>query len=140
MSEAVYARIRANPKFRQLVESRGRLAWTLASIVLVLFYALVLTIAFAPGVIGSRVAPGSTLSVGIAAGLFQFVFFWLLTALYVSKANTTYDTLTSEVVQDAVAAEVAASRETATKEALAAETVVAVVHERPREASGGARR
>lgn len=139
MSEAVYARIRANPKFRQLVESRGRLAWTLASIVLVLFYALVLTIAFAPGVIGSRVAPGSTLSVGIAAGLFQFVFFWLLTALYVSKANTTYDTLTSEVVQDAVAAEVAANRDAAVKEALAA-TVVTALQERPREASGGARR
>lgn len=139
MSEAVYARIRANPKFRQLVESRGRLAWTLASIVLVGFYALVLTIAFAPGVIGSRVAPGSTLSVGIAAGLFQFVFFWLLTALYVSKANTSYDALTSEVVQDAVAAEVAANRDAAVKEALAA-TVVTAPQERPREASGGARR
>ncbi|MDC7789904.1 DUF485 domain-containing protein [Rhodoplanes tepidamans] len=135
MSEAVYARIRANPKFVQLVHRRGRLAWTLAAIVFVLFYALVLTIAFAPGVIGSRVAEGSTLSVGIAAGLFQFVLFWLLTALYVRKANTDYDALTNEVVEDAVAAAAAATRE-----AVAAEAAVAALRERAREASGGARR
>ncbi|RAI43012.1 DUF485 domain-containing protein [Rhodoplanes roseus] len=138
MNEAVYARIRANPKFVSLVERRGRLAWTLAAIVFVLFYALVLTIAFAPGVIGSRVAPGSTLSVGIAAGLFQFVFFWILTALYVRKANTDYDALTAEVVDDAVAADVAATREAATTAAPAA--AAAVTPPRLREASGGARR
>jgi uncharacterized membrane protein (DUF485 family) len=118
MSEAVYARIRKNPKFVELVARRGRLAWTLVSIVWVLFYALVLTIAFAPGVIGSRVAEGSTLSVGVAAGLFQFIFFWILTALYVRKANTQYDALTSEVVKDAVAAEVAATRDSAAQDAL----------------------
>jgi len=106
MSEAVYARIRANSKFAQLVARRGRLAWWLAGIVFVLFYALVLMIAFAPSVIGERVAPGSTLSVGVAAGLFEFVFFWLLMAYYVSKANSDFDALTAEIVDDAVSAEV----------------------------------
>ncbi|NVO13034.1 MAG: DUF485 domain-containing protein [Rhodoplanes sp.] len=104
MSEAVYARIRANPKFVELVTRRGRLAWALAWVVWVLFYALVLTVAFAPTVIGMRVMEGSTLSVGIAAGLFQFVFFWILTAFYVNKANTDYDALTAEVIEDALAA------------------------------------
>jgi uncharacterized membrane protein (DUF485 family) len=104
MSEAVYARIRVNPKFVQLVTRRSRLAWVLAWIVWVLFYALVLTVAFAPTVIGMRVTEGSTLSVGIAAGLFQFVFFWLLMAFYVNKANTDYDALATEVIEDALAA------------------------------------
>jgi cation/acetate symporter len=106
MSEKVYARIRKNPKFVQLVARRSRLAWWLSAIVLVLFYGLVLTVAFAPNVIGLRVANGSTLTVGVAAGLFQFIFFWLLTAYYVRKANTDFDALTAEVVKDAVAAEV----------------------------------
>lgn len=105
MSEEVYARIRANPKFKELVERRGRLAWTLSGIVWVLFFALVLTVAFAPNVIGLRVADGSTLTLGVAAGLFQFVFFWLLTAYYVYKANTEFDALTAEVVKDAIATE-----------------------------------
>lgn len=106
MSETVYARIRANSKFTQLVARRGRLAWWLAGIVFVLFYALVLMIAFAPSVIGERVAPGSTLSVGVAAGLFEFVFFWLLMAYYVGKANSDFDALTAEIVDDAVSTEI----------------------------------
>jgi len=101
MNEAVYARIRANPKFVQLVARRSRLAWWLAAIVLVLFYALVLTVAFAPRIIGLRLAEGSTLTFGVAAGLFQFVFFWLLTAYYVHRANTEFDALTSEVIEEA---------------------------------------
>ena len=103
MSEEVYARIRANPKFVELVHRRGRLAWTLSGIVWVLFFALVLTVAFAPNVIGLRVADGSTLTVGVAAGLFQFVFFWLLTAYYVYKANTEFDALTADMLKDAIA-------------------------------------
>lgn len=105
MSEEVYARIRANPKFVHLVHRRGRLAWLLSGIVFVLFYALVLTVAFAPNVIGLRIADGSTLTFGVAAGLFQFVFFWLLTAYYVHKANTEFDALTADIVKDAIATE-----------------------------------
>ena len=110
MNEEICARIRANPKFVQLVQQRGRLAWLLSGIVFVLFYALVLTVAFAPDVIGLRVADGSTLTFGVAAGLFQFVFFWLLTAYYVHKANTEYDALTAEIVKDAIATEQTAKK------------------------------
>jgi len=110
MSDEVYARIRANPKFKRLIHQRGRLAWVLSGIVWVLFYALVLTVAFAPNVIGLRVADGSTLTFGVAAGLFQFVFFWLLTAYYVHKANTEFDALTAEIVGDAIATEEAVKK------------------------------
>lgn len=105
MSNAVYARIRENPKFWELVKRRSKLAWTLSAIVLVLFYGVVLLVAFAPGVMGQRVSAGSTLTVGVAAGLFMFVFFWLLTALYVRKANTEYDAMTAEIVTEATKGE-----------------------------------
>ena len=101
MSEAVYARIRSSRNW-----SRGAAGWLGGLPLFVLFYALVLMIAFAPSVIGERVAPGSTLSVGVAAGLFEFVFFWLLMAYYVRKANSDFDALTAEIVDDAVSAEV----------------------------------
>jgi len=100
MNQSLYARIRANPKFQELVARRGRLAWTLSAIVLVLFYGLVLIVAFKPALIGERVTEGSTLTVGVAAGLFMFVFFWLLTALYVRKANGAFDELTRQIVQE----------------------------------------
>jgi cation/acetate symporter len=108
MSSAMYERMRSNPKFQELVRTRGRFAWTLSTIVLVGFYGFVMVVAFAPAVLARPVAEGSALTIGIAAGLFIFVSFWLLTALYVRRANSQFDALTAEVVKEARDAEHAA--------------------------------
>jgi cation/acetate symporter len=97
----MYERMRGNPKFRQLVNTRGRYAWTLALVVLTLFYGFVMVVAFMPASLGQPVAPGSQLTVGVAVELFMFVLFWVLTALYVRRANTEFDALAKEVIQDA---------------------------------------
>ena len=97
----MYERMRANPKFRQLVSTRGRFAWTLAVVVLTMFYGFVMTVAFNPQILGQPIAEGSMLTVGVAAELFMFIFFWLLTALYVRRANTEFDALSKEVVNEA---------------------------------------
>ncbi len=101
MSSAMYERMRANPKFQELVARRGRFAWTLAAIVLVMFYGFVLTVAFNPTSLGKPVSEGSMLTVGVAVELFMFIFFWILTALYVKRANSEFDALTQEVVKEA---------------------------------------
>lgn len=101
MSSAMYERMRANPKFGELVARRGRFAWTLAIIVLTMFYGFVLTVAFNPTVLGQPVAEGSMLTIGVAAELFMFIFFWVLTAYYVKRANSEFDALTQEVVKEA---------------------------------------
>jgi cation/acetate symporter len=100
MSSETYERIRSNPKFQELVSRRSRLAWTLSAIVLVGFYGFVMVVAFAPSLVGLRIG-GSTLTVGVAAGLTMFVAFWLLTALYVRRANGQFDALTAEIIADA---------------------------------------
>jgi cation/acetate symporter len=107
MSSAMYERMRSNPKFQQLVTTRGRFAWTLAITVLVVFYGFVLVVAFQPTLLGASVSEGSHLTVGVVAGLSIFVSFWLLTALYVRRANGAFDALTAEIVQDARRAEAA---------------------------------
>lgn len=81
MSSAMYEHMRTNPKFHELVTRRGRFAWTLAIIVLTMFYGYVLTIAFNPTALGRPVAEGSMLTVGVAVELFMFIFFWVLTAV-----------------------------------------------------------
>lgn len=101
MSSAMYERMRANPKFRELVARRGRFAWTLAIVVLTMFYGFVMIVAFNPGALGQPIAEGSKLTVGVAAELFMFIFFWVLTAVYVRRANTEFDALTQEVVKEA---------------------------------------
>ena len=98
---AVYARIRRNPRFAELVSKRQGFATLLSVIVLTIFYGFFMVVAFTPNVIGRRLSEGSYLTVGIAAELFMFIFFWLLTALYVKRANGEFDAITAEIVRDA---------------------------------------
>lgn len=101
MSTSVYAHIRRNPRFAELVEKRTRFAAILSGIVLAVFYGFVLLVAFAPDLIGTRLVDGSNLTFGIAAGLFQFVFFWILTLVYVRRANGEFDDINNEIVRAA---------------------------------------
>ncbi|MDP3538382.1 MAG: DUF485 domain-containing protein [Azonexus sp.] len=101
MSSAMYERMRANPKFQELVTRRGRYAWTLAFIVLSMFYGFVMVVAFNPVALGQPVSEGSMWTVGVVVELFMFVFFWVLTALYVRRANSEFDALTQEIVKEA---------------------------------------
>lgn len=101
MSSAMYERMRANPKFLELVSRRERFAWTLAAIVLTMFYGFVMVVAFSPASLGKPITEGSMVTVGVAVELFMFIFFWLLTALYVRRANTEFDAMTQEIVKEA---------------------------------------
>ncbi len=101
MSISMYAHIRRNPRFAELVAKRTRFATRLAAVVLVIFYGFVLTVAFAPDVIAMRLFEGSNLTLGIALGLFQFVLFWVLTLVYVRRANGEFDDINNEIVRAA---------------------------------------
>ena len=101
MSSSMYAHIRRNPRFAELVSKRTRFAGTLAAIVLIVFYGFVLLVAFAPEVIGTRLFEGSNLTFGILAGLLQFVFFWILTLVYVRRANGEFDDINKELIKAA---------------------------------------
>ena len=101
MSSAIYASIRRNPRFAELVARRTRFATVLAIAVLAIFYGFVLLVAFAPELIAVRLVEGSNLTFGIAAGLFQFAFFWILTFAYVRRANGEFDALNKEIVNAA---------------------------------------
>lgn len=113
MSSAMYERMRSNPKFQHLVRTRGRFAWTLAITVLAAFYGFVMLVAFRPAFLGTPVREGASLTWGVAFGSTIFVSFWLLTALYVRRANTEFDALTEEIVREARTAEHAAGNQEA---------------------------
>jgi len=109
MSSAMYERMRSNPKVQQLVATRGRFAAVLSIIVLVVFYSFAMLVAFQPTLLGQAVAQGSMLTIGVALGLGMFVSFWVLTAIYVRRANGEFDALTAEIVAEARTAEAKAS-------------------------------
>ena len=101
MSGEMYESMRVNPKFQELVQKRGRFAWTLATIVLVLFYGFVLMVAFSPATLGQPLTEGGMLTVGVAVELSLFIFFWVLSFVYVKRANGEFDNLTQEIIKQA---------------------------------------
>ncbi len=103
MSSEMYDRIRENPKFKELVSKRERLAWTLTGIVLVLFFGLFMTVAFNPTVLAIRLGE-SFVTTGLLFGLFQFILFWVLTAVYVKRANSDFDALTEQLLRESMKA------------------------------------
>lgn len=100
MEPSAYARIRGNPKFQQLVRQRNGLARILTIAMLVIYLGFILLVAFGRGLLGTPVAEGSVMTVGIPVGLFVIVSAFVLTGIYVWKANTTFDDLNGEVLRD----------------------------------------
>jgi uncharacterized membrane protein (DUF485 family) len=93
-------RIRANPKFQQLVRSRSRLAWTLTATVLGAYYLFMLVVAFFPQWLHAPLGEGRALTVGIPVAAAIIVLSWLLTGWYVRSANTRFDALSKELLED----------------------------------------
>ena len=99
MSQDIHRRVEADPAFQQLVQRRGRLALSLSIVVLGCYYAFMAVVAFAPGVLSQPLFAGSTLTWGVPVGAALIIGSWLLTGLYVRRANGEFDQLTREIVE-----------------------------------------
>ena len=95
----VIGRVRNSPDFSRLIAERGRFAWTLAIIMVVIYFSFILCVAFAPGLMSIQLGRGLTLGfpLGIAVMLSAIV----LTGIYVVRANGEFDDLTRRIVADA---------------------------------------
>ena len=100
MEPAAYAKIRRNPKFVELVRQRSTLARNLAITMLVIYFGFILLVAFAKDFLGMPIGEGSVTTIGIPIGLFVIVSAFVLTGIYVHKANTTFDDLNNEILEE----------------------------------------
>ncbi|MCW2248819.1 uncharacterized membrane protein (DUF485 family) [Azospirillum fermentarium] len=101
MSEAVYDRVLANPKFAQLTARRNRFSVLLAVVMLGIYYAFVLTVAFNPKLLSLPWSEGLTLTIGLVAGFCITVACIVSTGIYVARANSEFDRLTRELIEEA---------------------------------------
>jgi uncharacterized membrane protein (DUF485 family) len=87
--------IMANPKYQELVQKRGRFAWILSIIVIVVYYSFVLIVAFDPKLLAIKLYGVTTLAipVGVAIIIMSFV----LTGVYVKRANGEFDDMVAEI-------------------------------------------
>jgi uncharacterized membrane protein (DUF485 family) len=96
MDVTTLRRIEADPNYQKLVSERKSFGWTLAIITLIAYYGFIAIVAFAPGIIATRVA--GNITIGILIGLGLILGSILLTGIYVLRANSQYDDLTAAIV------------------------------------------
>jgi len=97
--EQTASRIRNNPKYAELVSKRSRFGWTLTIIMLVIYFGFILTIAYNKAFLASSLSGGVT-TVGFPIGVGVIISAIILTGIYVRRANSEFDELTKQLIED----------------------------------------
>lgn len=100
MSADSYNKVKHNPNFQMLVKRRSRWAWGLATIILLMYFAFILLIAFAPQWLAQPVVAGSVITIGIPIGVLVILVAFVLTGVYVHKANTDFDQMNQQILSE----------------------------------------
>ena len=96
----VVARIEANPQYQALKRRRNTLGWWLTLLMLLVYYGYIGLIAFDKELLARPLGTGVT-TLGIPIGIGVIVFTVLITGFYVRRANSEYDRLTAQILEDA---------------------------------------
>lgn len=100
MKDDLGDRIRANPKYQELVSKRNAYGWIMTILMLVVYYGYITLIAFNKEFLAQKLGTGVT-SVGIPLGLGVILFTVLITGIYIRRANTEFDALKEQVIKEA---------------------------------------
>ena len=100
MSDPVIEKIKSHPKYAQLKNKRNTFGWTLSILMLVVYYGYIALIAFDKAFLAQPIGAGVT-TLGIPLGMGVIVFTIVITGIYVARANSEYDALTKDILEDA---------------------------------------
>ncbi|MBI1206102.1 MAG: DUF485 domain-containing protein [Azospirillum sp.] len=99
MQQSNLDNILANPKFQELVEKRSSYAWSLSIAMLVIYFGFILIVAFGKSFLAQPIA-GGLMTIGIPLGIGVIVSAFVLTGLYVRRANGEFDDLNRQVLEN----------------------------------------
>ncbi len=98
MDKNLVDKIKNNASYKELVEKRSAFAWKMTIIMLVVYYAFILTIAFAPQVLG--ISMGGVTTIGIPVGIIIILFSFIMAGIYTRRANSEFDDLNKKLKKD----------------------------------------
>ena len=99
MSTDIAAKVRSNPKFAELVRKRNGLALTLTIAMLVIYFGFILLVGYAKPFLATPIG-ANLMTFGVPIGIGVIVGAFILTGIYVRKANAEFDTLTAQIVEE----------------------------------------
>ena len=102
MRHDMVEKVQNNPRFQELVARRNRFAWTMAIIVLAVYYTYILVIAFKPEVFATPISSDSVISIGIPIGAGIILMSWIMTGIYIRRANNDFDEITRQIKEEAL--------------------------------------
>jgi uncharacterized membrane protein (DUF485 family) len=100
MQQDLVHAIKSNPKYHELVSKRSKFAWLLAILMLVIYYTFILIIAFSGQILSRPLWDGAVATVGIPVGIGVILSAFLLTGIYIHRANAVFDKLTREIKEE----------------------------------------
>jgi len=99
MTKEQIEHVKNNPKYQKLVTERSKFAWTLSIIMLVVYYAFIMTIAFSPETLGTKIGSG-VMTIGIPVGIAIIFIAFILAGIYTRRANGEFEQLAKEVREE----------------------------------------
>jgi uncharacterized membrane protein (DUF485 family) len=97
-NDRLLERVQRDPDFHELVRRRSRLAWSLTALMILIYFGFVLTIAYNKVLLAQSLTGGVT-TVGIPVGIGVILSAFVLTGIYVVRANTVFDDLTKKIIE-----------------------------------------
>ena len=102
MSIDVVARIQANPKYQELKQKRSSFGWWLTLLMMVVYYGYIALIAWNKEFLSRPLfSDGSVPTIGVPIGMGVIIFTIIITGIYVRRANSEFDALTRDILEDA---------------------------------------
>jgi uncharacterized membrane protein (DUF485 family) len=97
---SIQSRIRQHPRFAELVGRRTRFAIVLSALVLIPYYSFMMIVAFKPELLRQSLGEGVTATLGWPVGAALIIGSWLLTGLYVRRANGEFDQINEQILKE----------------------------------------
>lgn len=101
MAQDLYEKVVAHPKFAELMTKRNRFALLLSAIVLGVYYTFVLVATMAPVRFAQPIGDDLTWCIGLVAGFVIQAFAFIMTGIYVRRANGEFDSLNRTLIEEA---------------------------------------
>ncbi len=101
MLDKAHQSIANAPLFSRLVKKRNKFALALTFTMLIVYYAFVLFASANPAGFAVAIGEGTKIPVGLIAGWAIQLFAFILTGLYVRRANTEFDAMNTAIIEEA---------------------------------------
>ncbi|MBB5019687.1 uncharacterized membrane protein (DUF485 family) [Chitinivorax tropicus] len=99
MNDELLKRVLEHQHFDELVRKKTRFGWALSMVMLAIYFGFILLVAFAPGILGSTIS-GGVMTLGIPLGVMVILSAFVLTGIYVRRANREFDVLNANIVKE----------------------------------------